>query len=357
MSFLDEMRKDHPALKKKPKDVDAKDHAAMYNALTRLAGCYTYTHSHSGARTGLQQMIACSKMIEQTFLTSRKKRIPCDLAAIRSYIVTELGADLSLYEVRMLLLFVSIYRMDPVSKKKGYTNLMPPPRQKYEIFCRKLNDLVAKCNEPKKPSAFPHLARMNSKKILSPIESPATPPPPSNNNLPSDRAPLLSSLSQQKSYQDLPSSSVKISQVIRRTQSEPVRFEDKEDDSVGIDSLERTLAFRAQTANLAREASRRNMLGTIDYTPSIVPPIESCVTSDRRSKVVHDPKPLMYAPSFNDKMDKAIFGDATSMDTILRPDENGDVIPRPRTAIAREKIRFQRESQSVKNEVFRMLKV
>ena len=40
MTFLNDIRKDHPALSSKQKEITTKDMAAMYNVLCKLKGYY-----------------------------------------------------------------------------------------------------------------------------------------------------------------------------------------------------------------------------------------------------------------------------------------------------------------------------
>ena len=276
-------------------------------------------------------------MIESAYIRACGKRIPCDLPAIRSWILTELGVDFSLYEVRVLVMFVSIYRTHKISRKNGFCNLNPPPRRMYYVWCNTLQDLVKKSNEVKKKtpsSSFPLLNKSKS----------------------GYRENSQSSDASVTSFPIIVTKNDSFSSDIHRCNSDPTsdrisRLEsDDEDDKAHISdeasAMQRITEFRAKTANVMREKSRAKMYGTIDYTPH-----ESPASSPMK------PSKLLCAPSFNDHVDTELFGGLTSLDTILRPDENGDPIPRPKTAIAKEKIRFQRESNYVKKEVFRILRV
>lgn len=296
-------------------------------------------------------MIKCSKMLESQYLYARKRRTPYDLSAIRSWIVTELAADLSIFEVRMLLLYVSIYRTHSVSKKNGYCRLAPPIRQQYSQWCQVLNDLVAKSNEPKKP-AFPLLARMHSLRRADSITHSV-----SHDSGCSSSSTVPSNAS--RSFILAKQSSFPLPSIRNNVGGEGTAGEEKLQQLMAENEKqkeERLLAFRAQNSSVVREQSRRNMLGTLDYTPHKTTFLSSSPSStspvSRNKNTTH---PIIHASSLNDMTDTAIFGGVSSMDSLLRPDENGDPVHRPTTAIAIEKIRFRRESKFVKNEVFRVL--
>ena len=280
------------------------------------------------------RMIECSKMIETHYLTSRKSRTPCDLPAIRSWIVTELGIDLSVFAIRSLLLFVSVFRTDKRSKKKGYCPLIPPRRNQYSMWCTVLIELVAKNNESKKTTTLPLLIRANSIKN-------------SNNNITISRQNSKFSLSRQNSFPP-PSSSLQAENngsflllpAIDRCKSDPlvssraVASHDEADETQFQKEKEQRLhAFRAQNSSLIREQSRRNMLGTLDYTPcEITSPIlaassssstfspvttknfsscSSTSSSSAPSLVPFAPRPPVYVASLNDMTDTVLFGDAS----------------------------------------------
>ena len=291
-------------------------------------------------------MIDCSKMLQGECLRARRRHMPCDLSSIRSWMVTELGVDLSAYEVRVLMTFVSIFRGDKVSKKNGFCNLYPPSREKYSLWCCRLQELVKQGNEPKKSSVLPFLAKVNAIKRQDSriIQS------SKRNLLGRDDSMSLPNINRQNTEPVHSHGCVNDgSTTIVRSDSDPTSDRVARVDSVDSVDIEdmhqqrKRMQLRYNAANLRKEATRREMLGTIDYNPH-EPPSSTHVS-------------VVTAPSFNDLVDTVIFGGLTSLDTILRPDENGDPIPRPKTAIAREKIRFQHESNYVKNEVFRILKV